>query len=38
LILQSDTKSTVQAHTVCATQVDKNLQNRTFCSGVGGWI
>jgi len=36
LILQSDTKSIVQAHTVCTTQVDENRYNRTFHSGVGG--
>jgi len=32
--LQPDTKFTVQAHTVCATQIDKNNHNRTFCNGV----
>jgi len=26
----------VQAHTVCATQIDKNKHNRTFYNGVGG--
>ena len=36
--LQADTKSIAQTHTVCTTQVDKNRQNRTFYSGVGGWI
>jgi len=29
----ADSKSLVQTHTLCATQVDKNRQNRThFCS------
>jgi len=36
LILPSDTKSIVQAHTVWTTQVDENRQNRRFCNGVGG--
>jgi len=36
LILKSDTKSTVQTHTVCTTQIDRNRHNRTFCNGVGG--
>jgi len=36
LILPSDTKSIVQAHTVWTTQVDQNKQNRTFYNGVGG--
>jgi len=26
---QSETKPTVHAHTVCTTQVDKNIQNRS---------
>ena len=33
LILRSDTKSIVQAHTACKTQVDKN---KTFYNGIGG--
>jgi len=36
LILQSDTKSIVQAHTVCTTQIDRNRHNRTFYNGFGG--
>jgi len=36
LILQSDTNSVVQAHTVWTTQVDKNRQYRTFYNCVGG--
>jgi len=36
LILQLDTKSIEQAHTVCTTQVGKNRHNKTFYYGVGG--
>ena len=36
LILQWETKSIVQAHNVCTTQVDKNRRYRTFYNGVGG--
>jgi len=32
-ILPADTKSIVQTHTLCKTQVDKN---RTLYNGVGG--
>jgi len=35
--LPAYTKSIVQTHTVCTTQVDKNRQNRTFYNGIGGW-
>jgi len=34
-ILQADTKSIVQIHTVSTMQVDKNRQNKTFYKGVG---
>jgi len=27
-----------QTHTFCTTQVDKNVQNRTFYNGIGGWL
>jgi len=30
--------ATVQTHTYCTTQVDKNVQNRTSCNGIEGWI
>jgi len=36
--LPADTKPIVQTHTLCTTQVDQNIQCRTFCSSVGGWI
>jgi len=36
LILQTDTKSTVQAHTVCTTQIDQNRHNRMLYNSVGG--
>jgi len=40
MYLPADTKSIVQAHTFWTTQVDKNIQNRTFYNGnsVGGRI
>jgi len=34
----TQTKSIIQTHTIRTTQVDQNVQNRTFCSGVGGRI
>jgi len=37
VFLPADTKSIVQTHTFCATQVDKNIQNGTFYNGIGGW-
>jgi len=36
VFLVADTKSIVQTHTFCATQIDKDKQNRTFDNGVGG--
>jgi len=33
--LSADTKSIVQADTVCTTHVDKNTQNRAMYNGVG---
>jgi len=36
LILQSDTNSIAQAHTVWTMQFDKNRQYRTFYNGVRG--
>jgi len=36
VFLSADTKSIVQTHTFCTTQVDKNIQNRAFCNGDGG--
>jgi len=38
MYLPADTKSIVQTHAFCTTQVDKNIQNRTFYYGVGGRI
>ena len=35
-ILSADTRST-NIH-FCTTQVDKNVQNRTFHNGIGGWL
>jgi len=32
--LFSDTKSIVQTHTLCTTQIDKNRQNRTLYNGI----
>jgi len=37
-VLPADMKPTVQTHTFCTTQVDKNRQNKMFYNGVGGWI
>jgi len=37
-ILFGDTKFIGQAHTFCKAQVDKNVQNRAFFSGTGGWF
>jgi len=36
--LAADTKCIVETHTFCTTLVNKNRQNRTFYSSVGGWI
>jgi len=33
--LSPDTKSKVQTHTFCTTQVDKNRQNRMLYNGIG---
>ena len=37
-ILSADTKSIVQTHTFCSPQVDKNVHNRRFYNGIGGWL
>jgi len=34
----ADTKSTLQTYTSYTTQVDKNIWNRMFYNGIGGWI
>jgi len=34
--LSADTKSILQTHIFCTTQVDENVQNRMFYNGVGG--
>jgi len=33
--LSPDTKSILQTHTLCTTQVDKNRQNRMLYNGIG---
>jgi len=39
VFLPEDTKPIVQTHIFCTTmQVDKNIQNRMFYNGIGGWI
>jgi len=38
VFLSADTKSIVQTHSFCTTQVDKNVKNRTCYNGIGGCI